>query len=551
MSTNRNQPQTQSANVKPVKKISWIWLVPFVTLLIGAWMAFTYYQNQGPLITLKLNTAEGMEAGKTQIKARNVNLGVIQSISLSDDYGSIIATARMTPQAERMLKEDSQLWIVKPRIGSGGVTGLDTILSGSYIELQPGTSDKSATSFTVLENPPVSSVTDQGRRLVLEHKEAGKLKVGDPVIFEGATVGRVENVSFDAKEMKAKYGLFVFSPYDQLVKNQTKFWITSGVRVKLSSEGLDVNVDSMETLMSGGVRFKVPPELKATQDSGKRHDVYKLYDNREQIDNELYSRGVDYVMMFDESVRGLTVGAPIEYRGIQIGSVKKVPLQMLGAKGTFHGKEIPVLVRLDLGRIFDSSADVSKDDLKRMFEEEFGSGLRASLATGSLITGSLFVDVNFHEDLEYKPAKFGKYEIFPTELGGVGQLQKQFSELIAKMNELPLEHALDSFSNTMNSTEKAFDSLAVVTEKLGTMMSSKEFQQLPKDMQQTLKEVSQTVDGFGPDSPVYQNTNMTMEQLNQVTKELQSVLRQINTQPNALIMGKKQANDPMPRKGSN
>ncbi|MGB2078272.1 MAG: intermembrane transport protein PqiB [Vibrio sp.] len=550
MSTNNIKRAPKSAQVKPVRRISWIWLVPFVTLLIGAWMAFSYYQNLGPMVTLKLNTAEGMEAGKTKIKARNVELGVIQEITLSDDYGSIIAKARMTPQAERMLKKDSQFWIVKPRIGAQGVSGLDTLLSGSYIELQPGLSKKSSRHFDVLENPPVSAANAQGRRIVLEHKEAGKLQVGDPVLFEGFTVGRVENVSFDTKAMKANYGLFIFAPYDQLVKNKSKFWLTSGVNMKLSSEGIDINVGSMETLMSGGVSFKVPPELKDRQDDGAKHSTYRLYDELAQVKEDLYDEGIEYVMLFDESVRGLKVGAPIEYRGIKIGSVKKVPLQMLSRKDSFDQKQIPILVKIDLGRIFDSEVEADTPDLARMFEDEFKSGLRASLATGSLLTGALFVDVNFHKEDKYTQANFGPYEVFPTVLGGVGQIQKQFTELVSKLNALPLENAIDSFSDTMTSTQNTLDSLTRATNKLGDFMASKEFQTLPKEVKSTLTEVRKSISGYGPDSEIYQNSTMTMQQFNQVTKELQALLRQLNTQPNALLVGDKRAQDPMPTKGA-
>lgn len=549
MSTHSDHPSTQPTQVKPIRHISWIWLVPFVTLLIGGWMLFSYMQNQGPMITLKLNTAEGMEVGKTQIKARNVTLGVLQDISLSDDYGSIVAKARMSPKAVRMLKEDSQFWIVKPRIGTEGVSGLDTLLSGAYIELQPGSSKKTTQTFDVLENPPVSAANAQGRRITLEHKEAGKLKVGDPVLFEGFTVGRVENVSFDPKAMKANYGLFIFSPYDELVKNKSRFWLTSGLNMNISSEGVDINVASVETLMSGGVIFKVPPELKDRQDSGKSHDTYHLYDKYEQVKEDLYDDGVEYVMLFDESVRGLKEGAPVEYRGVKIGTVKQVPFNMLKSKHSFEQKKIPVLVKIDLDRIFDSNVDINRQEMEKLFENEFGSGLRGSLATGSLLTGALFIDVNFHTDEEYVKHNFGDYHVFPTALGGTGQIQKQFTELVGKLNALPLEKAVSSFNDVMVDTQDTLNSLTQATNKLSSFMDSDEFQALPKEVKSTLIEVRKSISGYGPDSSIYQSSEMTMQQLNQVSKELQVLLRQLNTQPNALIVGDKRAEDPMPTKG--
>lgn len=540
----------QKVNTKPIRKISWIWFVPFITLLIGGWMLYSYMQTQGPLVTFTLKTAEGMEVGKTKIKARNVTLGVIQDITLSDDYGSIIATARMSPKAERMLKQDSQFWIVKPRIGAGGISGLDTLLSGAYIELQPGLSDKQSTSFNVLENPPVSSANSQGRRIVLEHNQAGKLKVGDPVLYEGFTVGRVEKVSFSTKDKKAHYGLFIFSPYDSLVKNRSKFWLTSGVDMKLNSDGVNIKIGSMETLMSGGVSFKVPNVLQKTEDFGKPHQQYPLYDSYDQVKERLYDNGVEYVMLFDESVRGLKVGAPIEYRGIKIGSVKKVPLQLLKSKESYHQKQIPVLVSIDIERIFDMEAQADLSDLQRIFDKQFNAGLRGTLATGSLITGALYVDVNFHDNTTYHQEKYGDYLVFPTTLGGVGQIQKQFTELISKMNALPLDQAVTSFSHAMKSTERSFDSFANVSRKLDALLAQKEVKDLPNDIQKTLIEVQKTVASYGPGTQVYNDAQATTQQLNQVTKELQSLLRQLNAQPNSLIMGDQQGQDPMPTKGA-
>ncbi|EJB8350645.1 MCE family protein, partial [Vibrio cholerae] len=211
-----DEPQV-NAEVSAQKQLSAIWIIPILALAMGLWMLFQYVNSTGPKITLVLPTADGLEVGKTQIKALNVNVGVITDIKLSDDYRHIIATAQMVKDADRMLREDSLLWVVKPRIGKEGISGLDTLLSGAYIQLQPGQSKTFQDEFSVLDLPPIAPPDAKGLRLILTNKEAGKLSVGDPVMYEGFTVGRVESTLFDVESKKAQYQLFIFAPYDKLV----------------------------------------------------------------------------------------------------------------------------------------------------------------------------------------------------------------------------------------------------------------------------------------------------------------------------------------------
>ncbi|GGO66174.1 intermembrane transport protein PqiB [Bowmanella pacifica] len=541
------QSSLPQAKIKPLRSLSWVWLIPFIAVLLGGWMLFSYSQSQGPTVTLHLTTAEGIEVGKTAIKARNVKLGVISDIALSEHYDAIVATAKMTPEAARMLSEDAQLWVVKPRIGTEGVSGLDTLLSGAYIELQPGKSAQTKSEFVVHDVPPISALA-AGKRVSLTHAEAGKLKVGDPVLYEGFTVGRVEKVSFNTEVRKAEYGLFIFEPYDSLLKPESRFWLTSGIDMTLSSAGVDVNIGSLETLISGGVSFRVPDGV-ATSAHGASVNHYPLYDSLAQVQEQLFEKSLDYVMLFDESVRGLAPGAPVEYRGIKIGSVSKVPLGLLQSEGGFNQKQIPVLVKIDLGRIFDNETATSLDALAGMFESEFAAGLRGTLSTGNLLTGALFIDISFQDDEAYQQAQYTGYPVFPTTAGGVGEIQKQVSELVKKANALPLDTALNAFTRTMESAQGAADSFSQVAQQLNDTLASPAAQSLPAELQQTLMSLRDTLGGFSPDSALYQHSESTMAQMNQATKDLQSLLRKLNEQPNALIFGYSGQQDPLPKQG--
>lgn len=542
------QSSLPQAKIKPLRSLSWVWLIPFIAILLGGWMLYSYSQSQGPTITLHLSTAEGVEVGKTAIKSRNVKLGLITDIALSEHYDAIVATASMTPEAARMLTEDAQLWVVKPRIGTEGVSGLDTLLSGAYIELQPGKSQQTKNDFKVLDMPPISALA-AGKRVTLTHSEAGKLKVGDPVLYEGFTVGRVEKVSFNTQLRKAEYGLFLFEPYDNLLKPQSRFWLTSGIDMTLSSEGVDVNIASLETLISGGVSFRVPDGVATSANASPANQRYPLYDSLAQVQEQLFEKSLDYVMLFDESVRGLAPGAPVEYRGIKIGSVSKVPLDLLQGQGGFNQKQIPVLVKIDLERIFNNQTSTSLDALASIFESEFDAGLRGTLSTGNLLTGALFIDISLQDDVDYQAAQYAGYPVFPTTKGGVGEIQKQVSDLVKKANALPLDTALNAFTRTMESAQSAADNFSQVAQQLNDTLASPAAQSLPAELQQTLMSLRDTLGGLSPDSALYQHSESIMAQMNQATKDLQSLLRKLNEQPNALIFGYDGQQDLLPKQG--
>ncbi len=537
-----------------VRQLSPIWIIPIVALIIGCWMVYDYFNQLGTEIQLNLRTAEGIEVGKTFLKSRNVNVGVIESIKLSDDYSSIVATARVSDDAVRMLKEDSRLWVVKPRIGMEGISGLDTLLSGAYIELEPGKSKISQYEFTVLEHPPVASVDEEGVRVTLFSQQAGKLDVGDPVLYEGFKVGRVENIGFDTNNKKAFYQLFINKPYDDLVRKNSQFWLTSGINMQLSAKGLNLQVGSLESLLTGGVSFQVPKD-RLSGDKATDGQSYSLYDSFELAQQSMYDEYLEFVMLFDESIRGLHAGASVEFRGITIGEVVKAPLTLQqfdsdSSKGRFSNGIVPVLVKIELARVFENANEIGLDELKSELEREINIGLRASLKTGSLITGALFIDLDLYpDDKAHQAASFMDYPIFPTKRAGVAEIQKQVGQLINKFNHLPIESVFNELNNTLKSSSDAFSQWDKVGEQLTKILQQGEMQALPAEVQQTLKEVQNTAKGYAPGAGVYNELEANLQQLKMLMKELEPLSRQLNNKPNSLIMGGEYRADPVPARG--
>ena len=540
------------ATVKKQKKISAIWVIPILALFIGMWMLFQYINNKGTEITIIMPTAEGIKVGKTEIRSLNVKVGMVTDVTLSKNYDHIEIKAQMIKDSERMLNDKTQFWVVKPRVGSEGISGLDTILSGAYIQIQPGDSKTKKLTFEALDLPPVAPLGSKGKRVILSHNSAGKLSVGDPVSYQGFTVGRVEKTSFDLKAKKASYQLFIFEPYDDLLLSGSQFWLTSGVDVQLKADGLKVQVDSLQSLLSGGVTFGIPAGERVGTPFAS--DVVKLplFDNYEQVQNGLYKQYVKFIMEFDETIRGLTVGAPVEYRGIRIGTVLQAPYDMMVPQGDTSSVKIQVLIKIDLGRLFSADRNLSLSTFQETIEKHFKNGLKGQLKSGNLLTGALFIDTEFDTpNPDFNITKVGEYDVFPTKKGGLAMVQEQISLFMDKFNKIPLNEVAGSMTKTMNSLNETLASANDTFDKLNDIISQKEIQAIPADVQTSLQQLQQTLAGFSPNSTMYNDLEKTLEKVEKVMLELQPVLKQINDKPNSLIFGEDQIDDPIPTKRIN
>lgn len=538
------------ARIKKLQRLSPIWLIPIVAASIGLWMVVTTLHNQGPLITLELDNAEGIEPGKTPIKARSVEIGKVQTVRLGDDLKHVIVTARMNVEAEPLLRQDTRFWVVKPRVGKSGISGLNTLLSGSYLELQPGKSKEHKVEFTVLDTPPVTPTNAPGLRIELSSEQDSALAIGDPVLYRGFTVGRVEQAEFKSDTRQMSYQLFIQAPYDALVTTNTRFWLNRGIQLQAATDGIKVKTGTLETILSGGVSFSVPPGWELG-DPVKTYRSYSLYADEDSSTIRRYQDKVDYILLFDESVRGLNPGAPVEYRGIQVGSVLAVPFSAPGNDLlTARSRQIPVLIRIEPGRI---RPDIDKDQLPN-WENEFATavkqGLRASLRSGNLLTGALYVDLNFYPDLP-KTVGLGmlaKYPTLPTAPGGLARIEQQVVQLLNKLNQLDIENVLTRAQTMLTETEAAMANVRKVSASMDKIANQQSSQQLPAELKKTLAEMQQTLQGLSANSPAYGEMNRSIQSLNRVLREVQPMARTLNEKPNALLFQPDTATDPEPRK---
>ncbi|MFU0853509.1 intermembrane transport protein PqiB [Kluyvera cryocrescens] len=542
------ETKSGEANVQKVKNWSPVWIFPIVTALIGAWILFYHYSHQGPEVTLITTNAEGIEGGKTTIKSRSVDVGVVVSTTLTDDLTHVEIKARLNSGMEKLLHKDSVFWVVKPQIGREGISGLGTLLSGAYIELQPGSKGPEPGNYQLLDAPPLAPPDAKGIRVVLDSKKAGQLNPGDPVLFRGYRVGSVETSTFDPKNRSISYQLFISAPNDRLVTSNVRFWKDSGVAVDLTSAGMRVEMGSLSTLFSGGVSFDVPEGVELGQPIAEKTE-FKLYDDQKSIQDSLYTQHIDYLMFFKDSVRGLQVGAPVEFRGIRLGTVAQVPYFVPGLHQSLTSDyRIPVKIQIEPERLaaqFGESPDI-RGHLPALIER----GLRGSLKTGNLVTGALYIDLDFYpkEPPVSNVKAFDGVAIIPSVSSGLAQIQQRVMETLDKFNNLPLTPMVEQATNTLTESQNTMRRLQTTLDNLNKITASQSAQQLPADMQKTLRELNRSMQGFQPGSAAYNKMVADMQRLDQVLRELQPVLKTLNEKSNALVFEAKDKKDLEPKR---
>jgi len=557
------------AVIEQIKSISMIWFVPFIALLIGGWMIYYQWSNEGPLVTIAFDSAEGMEIGKTKIKSHNVDIGEVKNIVLNKNADGVLVTARMAKNAEKLLTSDSEFWLVSPQISHTGISGLSTLISGVYIELSPAyiaegdVAEDVQLEFVALKNPPVTPPGTPGLHLTLNSNDQFAYSKGDPIIYKGLTVGQFEDIYFNFEERVVYYNAFIKAPYHQLVTTNTKFWDVSGLTMALTADGLSVKTGNIETMLTNGVTFDVPKGMEKGEEITERTD-FDIYSNYKSADDERYKNSIEYVVLVSSSIRGLNVGAPVEYRGVLLGHVTSVNLlaQKTSRRPQLFDDEIkiPILVSLQPGRVGLPDNEVGMQLMAQQHQLWVKDGLRASLKTGSLLTGSLFIDFQHYphlanetgnvENKSFEISQHGSYVVIPSIDDEFSQITAKASQFIDNLNALPFEKISDNTNELLTEftqTAKAFQN---VSENLTTILENVNQQQLSKEMKTTLQSYTKLSKDLSAGSKGYEELRQTLAALTKVMHELQPLLNQLKHQPNGLIFESGKADNIKPKKYS-
>jgi paraquat-inducible protein B len=483
-----------------------VWLIPLIAVLVGAFVAWRAISDRGPEITISFKTAGGLEAGKTKIKYKDVEIGVVETVELSPDLSSVVCRARMVKGADEYLREKTQFWVVEPRIAGGRVSGLTTLLSGAYIGVDPVREGKRARSFVGLEEPPVVTAEAPGRFFVLRSTGAGAISVGSPVFFRRIEVGRVVSSELDARDDFVTTKVFVQAPFDQRVHATTRFWNASGIDVSVGATGVKIDTESVVSILIGGIAFDTP-EHEALEVAAE-NTVFPLYETREASEARQYGKSEAYVLYFDDSVRGLAAGAPVEFRGIAVGQVTDVKLEFDPSQDRFR---IPVMIEIQPERFTMVQDEASR---REAFDRLVARGMRAQLKSGNLLTGQLVVAFDMFKNA--KPAQIvwsGLVPEIPTVPTPLEEITANVAALVDRLSRFPV----DQIGKELN---------ASIKELRGTLAEA----------ERTLASANSMI---GPQSDTREELTRALQELSDAARSLGLAAEQIESQPDSLIFGKK------------
>ena len=536
--------------------VSIFWLAPLLAAITGLYLAITFYQSQGPEIEIEFASAEGLIAGKTPIRYRDVNIGVVDKISLSADLESVIVSARMTVDSRRYLNDHARFWVVRPRVGASGVSGLSTLLSGAFIQVNSMLDDNFKFEFTGLEQPPLTDEAAPGLRLKLQARQAGYVSVGSPVYYRQVKVGQIEAQRFLDNYDGVEFTIFVDDPHHKIIRNTTKFWNVSGVDLTLNSAGFKVRTPSIEGLAQGGVAFDIIEEYEFPRVVEDGY-LFTLHESREAAQddmiNDVSSGKYRYLIYFDGSVRGLSRGAPVEFRGVQIGQVSEINL-VYDQSSNFV--QVPVIIELQPDRVRGFRQEGVNES--RFLENAFSKGLRAKLETGNLLTGQLYVSLDLYDDLPIEPLARNEkgLVIMPSVSSDLEQVTEGFQKALATINALPLEDLVASANSAVASANQLltqFESAGLATRIEGAIGSAdsaieqytrlargarNELSQMSSQLQQFVATTDESMQGIAPDSPLYYNLLKTLRDVQAASRAVLAVSESVEKKPEEFLFGK-------------
>jgi paraquat-inducible protein B len=542
LSREENATELPQAVTQTRRRISLVWLIPIVAAIAGIWLVWTTIAERGPTITILMDSASGIEPGKTPIKYRDVQLGVVKTVTLGPNLQNVRVTAEMQRDAEDQLREGTTFWVESARITAGGVSGLGTLLSGAYIVMRPGPG-QSARHFTALETPPVYQVDVPGKRFVLRAESLGSVSGGAPIYFRGILVGSVLGHELDPDGKGVNLFAFVRAPYDALVRSETRFWNASGIAMALTAAGVTVRTQSLEAILAGGIAFETPVEASASP-VAQDNDDFPLYASYDAIQQALYTLKVPFVMYFDESVAGLDHGAPVLLRGIKMGEVTDVRLVSDPATATARIR-VAAFVEPQRWTILGDPTPTVESMVSRL-PKSIALGLRGKLDSGNLLTGQKVVSLVTPPDAPHAELTYDDgMPVLPTIPSDFVALSEKVNAFLDKLEDVPVAELVADVRDTVQQAERLVASPSVRQavdglREVGPLLES--LRQTADAARATLQQADQTLlsagDTLGPDSALRFDLVRLVKELTGTARSLRTLAEFLENNPNALILGK-------------
>lgn len=519
------------------RSFSLVWLIPLVAVLIGGWLVVKALREKGPEITIAFRSAEGLEAGKTKIKYKDVMIGLVEEISLQPDLSGVVVRASLDPGSEPFLTEKTRFWIVRARVVAGEVSALGTLLSGAYITLDPVREGKPTKHFVGLEVPPVVTKGLPGRHFVLEAGRMGSLDVGAPVYYRQLQVGQVVSSELLPGGETFRFTVFVDAPYHEYVYAASRFWNASGIDLRLDAGGVRLTTESLVAVVAGGIAFDHldPRQPKAP---AEENSLFTLYDSRQEANEASYTRRTRYLLHFDESVRGLEPGAPVEFHGVKIGEVVRFDLEYHARQGDFR---VPVEIELEGERISLVGELPESERGATLLDRLVRRGLRAQLKSGNMVTGKLIVDIDFHPRAPARAlGRGGEYPEIPTIPSDIETVLSRLDVVLAKIEKIPF----DEIGQGLRRNSENLNANLVEIRRLTGRVNDETVPELSRTMQQMQQTLAELQRSLGSDSAVQLETIRAMAEVGEAARAVRALTDYLERHPEALIYGKEEEKKP-------
>ena len=499
------------AVVKKRTGISIVWIIPIVAAIIGAWVAYKSLSEVGPTIAITFENAEGLEAGKTKVKFKDVEVGMVKDIDIEKDLKHVLVTVQMNAGAKAYLTEKTRFWVVKARISAGTVSGLGTLLGGAYIAIDPVAGGKFIDRYKGLEQAPVVTTDQPGRHFLLKADTRGSLDMGAPIYFRQIKVGEVVSYELAEDNETVNFKIFINAPHHLKVTGNTRFWNASGIDVSLSATGFKVDMESTVSLLTGGLAFGLPPNAEPGEVMPE-NTVFTLYAGRTAAFEQEITVREKFLLYFDGTVRGLAADAPVEFRGITVGKVLSVDLEFDKQSEEFV---IPVMIEIEPERFGGGTTSYAAERRKQILDRLVDKGFRAQLKTGNILTGKLYVDLDFYPDAKKQEILMAKgYPVLPTIPTSIEELTRSVNTVLDKVKEFPFGQIGADMTKALANLDKT------IVQADGT-----------------LKSIDAMV---AKDSPMSQELQETLRELSDAARSLRVLADYLERHPEALLRGKEQ-----------
>jgi len=567
-------------DVRPAGRFNKVWIIPIVALLLGLWLVQRNIAEKGEIVIVSFENAKGLEEGKTQIKCRNVTIGKVEGIALTNDL-KVDVQVRIKPEHLHLIRNDSRIWVERPRVEGASISGLGTIISGAFLELDPGIQEEGRRSFTGLEKPPLTPGTVQGLRLKLLAEQPGSIDIGSGIYYNENLIGRVESRFFNLETKVVEFLIFVEEEFRELITKNTLFWQSSGISFHVGADGFDLNFPSLDSLVAGRISVGLPEGLEPGPLIPDEATI-ALYKTEEDAQNTTFEEegGVEFLLLLDQSLRGLKIGSPVEFRGLRVGRVRDISYNLIADVDI---AEIPVLIQLDTRLLSTHFPPSILDEGDDGFEKALQQGLRASLKSSNLITGQMYVELDYYPDAFYTGIEQrGELVVLPTVHSGLERLQDKVAALLDKFNKLELGELVNKMGKTSDQATEALAKVGETSDKattalgninqamvsssgvvadaqstlkeiseavksLNTILVASDTKALSTDLRETLANLNKTLTPLSNNGSIYGDLRRTMDELRSAVRSIDRMSTEISDKPNSLLFGKEPNTKKIPR----